>query len=278
MAEKIKTSCRVCSGKFFSAWGERDGLPLYQCDNCELVFFYPYPSQEELAAYYNDKYHEERGYGGAGEAGQLRRRMYELDIMDLEGRLGRQGRFLDVGCAEGIFLSMLDSGWEKTGIDISRQAVDRAKQKEGVKAEVKDISEMVEGYFDVIHLRGVFEHLLNPMEFVRNANAKLRDNGCLVLSNTPNIGGPVPHIFRGRFKLVIPREHVNYFSLNTMETLAKLAGFTVQGVKYPYFGSPYCSLFKDLLQIPVNYLTGKMSPPFWGNIFTVYMRKQGELS
>lgn len=248
-------------------------MPLYQCANCELVFFYPYPTREELDAHYNDKYHVVRGYGGSGEAGRLRRRMYDLDIRDLQKRLGDSGRFLDVGCAEGLFLSLLGEGWDKRGIDVSREAVDKANQYEGVVAEVKDISEMPDGYFDVIHLRGVFEHLLYPLDFVRCAERKLKAGGALVLSNTPNIGGPVPRLFRGRFKLVIPKEHVNYFSMKTMRALADSAGLKVAGVTYPYFGTPYRSLLRDLVRVPVNFFTRKESPPFWRNIFTVYFRK-----
>ncbi len=273
MVDDIQKQCRVCGHQEFSMWGNRDGLPLYQCKNCELVFFFPYPTQEELEVYYNSSYHAERGYGGSGNAGQLRKQMYELDIKDLEKKLRSYGRFLDVGCAEGVFLSMLNNRWEKCGIDISQPAVEQARQKEGIEAEVKEISEVKDNSFDVVHLRGVFEHMLDPLEFVKISNQKLKNNGFLVLSNTPNIGGLVPALFRGRFKLVIPNEHLHYFSVRTMHTLAELGGFVIKDITYPYFGSPYCSFWKDMIDIPINLVTGKMSPPFWGNIFTVYMQK-----
>lgn len=270
----IDTNCKVCGQAGFSIWGERDGLTLYQCDNCELVFFFPYPTQKELDAYYNNKYHERRGYGGDGEDGQLRRHMYLMDIEDIEKRLGTEGDFLDVGCAEGVFLSMLDKNWSKTGIDVSVEAVERANQLENVSAYVGNIDQMQDGFFDVVHLRGVFEHFLEPNIFFLSSIAKLKPNGYLVLSNTPNIGGVVPRLFRGRYKLVIPNEHVNYFSIKTINILASSVGYTIKAVCYPYWGSPYCSFVKDLLRIPVNYMTGQLSPPFWGNIFTIYLQKQ----
>ncbi|HDL20806.1 MAG TPA: class I SAM-dependent methyltransferase [Nitrospirae bacterium] len=267
------TTCRVCGEKHFSIWGRRDDQTLYQCQNCELVFFFPYPTQEELDNFYNTQYHAERGYGGGGEAGRLRRKMYELDINDLEKKLPAKGRFLDVGCAEGVFLSMLNEQWEKYGIDISAPAIMKAREKEGITAEVKDISDMEDSFFDVIHLRGVFEHFLDPIDFVLKANRKLKNNGTLVLSNTPNAGGLVPRLFRGRFKLVLPNEHLNYFSVRSMQVLSEKAGFYIKKIKYPYFGSPYCSFWKNLFEIPFNLAVGKQSPPFWGNIFTVYAQK-----
>ena len=278
MKTEIKTNCRLCQNNSFNIWGVRDNLTLYQCSNCELVFFFPYPTQEELDAFYNDQYHSERGYNGEGEAGQLRKEMYKLDIIDLEKKISVRGRFLDVGCAEGIFLSLLNQDWEKYGIDISQDAIEKASHKENVIAENKDISKMKNGFFDIIHLRGVLEHLLDPLQFVLQANLKLRENGFLVLSNTPNIDGIVPRLFRGRFKLVLPNEHVNYFSKRSMQVLLERGGFALKEITYPYFKTPYCSFVKDLIRIPVNLITGKMPPPFWGNIFTVYAQKIKELS
>ncbi len=270
----INTNCRICSQDKFSLWGVNSGQKLYQCKNCDLVFFYPYRTKEELDRLYNHTpYHEERGYGGEGNAGELRKIMYSLDILALEKTISQRGNFLDLGCAEGLFLSLLSNEWNKFGIDISIKAIEKAKKRKNIFAEVKDITDMEDNFFDVIHLRGVFEHLLFPLLLVRTAYLKLKKNGILVISNTPNIKGPVPNLFRGRFKLVIPDEHVNYFSKKTMQVLADKAGFTVIKITYPYFGTPYSSFFDDLIKIPVNLLTGKRSPPFWKNIFTLYMKK-----
>jgi len=277
MKGAIQTRCRVCDHHGFWVWGRHNGLSLYQCRNCNLVFFFPYPTKEDLDAYYNGQYHAERGYGGDGKAGQLRKKMYELDIHDLESRLGHKGRFLDVGCAEGVFLTMLSEGWEKFGIDVSGLAIEKACKQEGIKAKVKDISEMEDDFFDIVHLRGVLEHILDPLDFVKATNRKLKTNGFLVLSNTPNIGGVVPRLFRGRFNLVIPNEHIHYFSVHTMQILTRLGGFVIKSITYPYFGSPYCSFWKNMIQIPLNLVTGKMSPPFWGNIFTIYAQKVDEV-
>ena len=277
MTSEIKTTCRVCGGEKFKSWGQRDGLKLYECENCELVFFYPYPTAEELDKFYNDTYHADRDYSGESKAGTLRKQMYELDIKDLEETISGRGRFLDVGCAEGAFLSMLSPSWDRFGVDLSRTAVEKGKQrKEKMSLEAKDIADCETGFYDVVHLRGVFEHLLEPGAFVKTANEKLKKGGYLVLSNTPNSGGPIPRLFRGRYKLVLPNEHLHYFSKKTMAELMERNGFRVKKITYPYFNTPYSSFFKNLLEVPFNYLTGKQSPAFWGNIFTVYAEKVKE--
>ncbi len=265
----------MCAQSSFSKWGEKDNLTLYQCDNCGLVFFLPYPTEAELDEFYNNHYHDVRAYDGvSNKAGDQRKKMYVLDVAELESTIPVGGKFLDVGCAEGVFLTYLNSKWDKYGIDISREAAAKAAEKPGIKASAKDIADVEDNFYDVIHLRGVFEHILYPDQFFKTALKKLKTGGHLVISTTPNAAGIVPRIFRGRYKLVFPNEHVNYFSPQTIGVLAQNNNLSVSKITYPYFGTPYASFFKDLINIPVNYLTGKSSPPFYKNILTAYLKKE----
>ena len=267
--------CRVCGEIKLTKWGHRDGLDLYECDNCGLVFFLPYPTETQLEEFYNNHYHDKRGYdGGSNKAGELRKQMYALDVAELESTIPVGGKFLDVGCAEGVFLTCLGPQWEKNGIDLSREASAKAAEKPNVTASAKDIIEVEDNYYDVIHLRGVFEHILYPDKFFATAMQKLKPGGHLVISTTPNAAGPVTRLFRGRYKLVLSNEHVNYFSPRSIAALAQRHNLEVIRITYPYFGTPYCSFWKDLFSIPVNYITGQLSPPFWRNIFTAYLRRK----
>lgn len=265
--------CKICDHTSFKLWGKNETDILYQCRYCGIVFFYPYPTQEKLDIFYSDQYHKKRGYDGSTSAGVLRRKMYDKDIDELQKYvLIHQGKFLDIGCAEGIYLSLLDNSWDKYGIDVSREAVEVAEQR-GIKASTQDISEFEDVFFDVIHMRGVFEHILEPMPFLYKAYKKLKKGGYLVISNTPNISGIVPRIYREKFRLILPNEHVNYYSPETMRFLMNKIGLQIVKITYPYFGTPYCSFFKDMLKIVANKILGKESPPFWGNILSLYAKK-----
>lgn len=268
-------ACRACGETKFSPWGNRDGQQLIQCNNCDLVFFSPYPTEKQLSDFYNATYHRERGYSEDTDAGVKRAQMYALDISDLNATLPNKGDFLDVGCAEGAFLSHLNSTWRKFGTDVSTKALERAAKIPGVKT-FPNIDDIPNESFDVVHLRGVFEHLLYPNKEIARLAKKLRPGGTLVLSNTPNVGGIVPKIFRGDFKLVLPNEHVNYFSPKTIEILFQKNGLRVERIKYPYFGSPYARPVRDFFSIATNYILGKQSPPFYGNIFTIYGKRVQE--
>ena len=57
---------------------------MYICKKCELVFEYPYPSQDELKTFYNDNYHNQRDYKSLGKIGKLRKKMnfyFEIGVM-----------------------------------------------------------------------------------------------------------------------------------------------------------------------------------------------------
>ena len=268
-------SCRVCGSQTFRRWGAHEGHQMYQCLECDLTFFFPYPTENELNCFYNGAYHQQRGYSGTTLAGQLRQQMYQLDIADLERTVPGKGKILDVGCAEGLFLSKLTSaGWERYGMDVSTPAIESARRQHPHITFFDcpiDRLPVPDRFFDVVHLRGVFEHLLFPDEILKILKKKLKASGTLAISNTPNARGLCGELFRNRFKLVM-YEHVTYPSIRTIKRLFLNNDIRLIRIRYPYFGSPYAAPLKDLWGLGWNLVTGAKSPPFHGNIFTMYGR------
>ena len=76
--------CVVCDNTEFDKWCEYQKISMYICKKCELVFEYPYPSQDELKTFYNDNYHNQRDYKSLGKIGKLRKKMYELDYVSIK--------------------------------------------------------------------------------------------------------------------------------------------------------------------------------------------------
>jgi len=271
----IETKCRICNADQFKLWGQKAQQKLYQCKQCEFVFFYPYPTQEQLDDFYNQNYHNQRGYGGDTDMGKLRKEMYALDVEALELALPKKGKILDFGCAQGVFLSCLSDGWERYGFELSKTALENAVLQDEITYYNRPIDELSleDEFFDVIHLRGVYEHILHPEELIKVFYKKLKKDGCLVLSNTPNFGSIAAQLYRDRFKLVLPNEHVSNFTLKTLKVLFRDNNLKLSKVEYPYFNTPYESFPKDCLNLIRGVITKSESPPFWGNIFTVYATK-----
>ena len=265
----------VCGSNDISHWGECDGQDVLQCDWCELTFSLPYPTQADLVAKYNDPaWHTDRHYDGSETDGELRARMYYLDVTDLEKVIKPSGVFVDFGCAEGLFDLFLSDKWRSIYVyDLSKAAIKKASEKHRLLPLYSGLKALTPSTVHVIHLRGTLEHMLDPLRFIETATDRLQQGGWLVISNTPNVGSRVARIFRGKYRWILPGEHVNMFTLRTMQVMAAEAGLGIERTIYPYFGTPYAHVMRDLVSIPINLMLHRSSPPWWGDIFTVYMRK-----
>lgn len=146
----------------------------------------------------------------------------EITILN---KLGKSGRLLDVGCANGGSLRNIPAEFAPFGVEISpvlaQQANEYCKDRGGevVAADsVSGIAYFPDDYFDVILMRSYLEHEIQPLEVLKQAQGKLKDDGKVIIK-VPNYGS-INRRARGigwpgfRFP-----DHVNYF---TPETLAKM--------------------------------------------------------
>ena len=264
--------CNLCEQDETRPWGFKDGLNIVACKKCGLVYTNPRLDQQELEAYYNPSYFDDR----TQDADPQRYRMYQLEVEDMSRTIKMKGRFLDVGCANGIFLTVLPNTFEKYGIEFSEEAVEMGRQKFGLNIQIGKLSEVSyqDRYFDTIHMRAVIEHMESPRKQLEAANRLLKPDGWLIVSTTPNIGGPIGSLYRERARLVYPKEHIYYFTRGTLSQMLKKTGFTPIRWVYPYWRTPYARVAKDLADFVLNYLTGRDSPPFWHSVMTVYAKKE----
>ena len=256
-------SCELCCGCEFSPFvigrdrlhGIEGEFQLVRCSTCGLVFVNPRPDREEIKRFYPGAYGphgEARGPSHSHRLSPMRRRLYSLyynypsnnqrngillrallspvrwatvkGVIPFQG----DGRILDVGAGSGGFLaSMKALGWEPYGVDISPEAVQRAR-KLGVKmflGEVQDAS-YPDRFFDVITLRAVLEHVHHPVAVLQEVRRILQDQG-MVYIVVPNIASLNFRIF-GRFwyGLEAPR-HLYAYSPQVMDRLAERTGFRI---------------------------------------------------
>jgi SAM-dependent methyltransferase len=117
---------------------------------------------------------------------------------------GRGGAVLDVGCAYGNHLLMLnaylgkDSGVELQGVDLYDKSLGFAQSFADVvpgyancrfsRANISEGLPFADGSFDAVNLADVLEHLVTPDAALREIRRVLRPGGTLVIS-TPLKGG-----------------------------------------------------------------------------------------
>lgn len=263
--------CNLCGADEATLWGIKDDIRIVRCRHCGLVYCNPRPDNDELQRYYSDSYFTEGHYQGD----EKRQRMYEIEIDEIIENVRDRGRFLDVGCAVGKFLHTLPDNFEKWGTEFSEAAAGTGRKKFDlniITGQIRNI-ELPEKYFDIVQMRGVLEHSQDPFEDLLKINTVMKDDGVLRISQLPNIDSICGKFFRTRFNQVKPGEHLYYFTPSTIKAMLKKAGFGIMKITYPYLGTPYASLLKDMLHMVTFLLTDRESPPFFGNMMIVYANK-----
>ncbi len=237
-------------------WGMRE------CEGCELLWIDPLPDSAVLSNAYATYYtHHDRnqgmsagvfaglraatlkyflGYGSHSDRGgplleRLRhwllflvpplRDAFRSEYLGLSAE--RLGRLLDVGCGGGEFLlKMRELGWEVEGVETDPVAAGKAVRDFGLlvhSSSLQDAS-LPSGYFDVITLNHVIEHVEDPVALIRECSRLLRRGGRLVLM-TPNMQSLGHKFFKQYWRgLEFPR-HLKIFSERSLLLCTSLSGF-----------------------------------------------------
>jgi SAM-dependent methyltransferase len=208
----------------------------------------PLPTEEELEAFYRDKYYGLIAAGG--RAPEIMRQLQggaeaaaEIDwlgktlwadiraVLDalLPGEANRA--VLDIGCGPGLFLlAMREQGWQPAGVEPSEEAGKRAREAglpvfasvEACLAEKKS--------FEAATLLNVLEHVRDPLAVLRSARSALRPGGILTV-RVPNDFSSLQEIARARSGKppwwVAPPDHIHYFDFPSLEKTIESCGFQV---------------------------------------------------
>lgn len=132
---------------------------------------------------------------------------------------------LEIGCGYGRYTkAMMDSGFTNVkGIDISREQIQYAREKLGIKnVELADALEYLtsEKKYDVILLMDVLEHLelQYAITLLSKIYASLKGGGKLII-HVPNGLAPLTPPFHGDVT------HVRSYSVNSMSQILRMSGF-----------------------------------------------------
>lgn len=148
--------------------------------------------------------------------------------------LGKDDRVLDIACGNGMLgkYIMDKHGCSMYGVDISPVAIKHC-QKQGYQCRVADLEKdslpFKDSFFDVVLLSAVLEHVTDPASLIKQAYAKLRIGGRVVIL-TPNIEWIV-----NRFLFLLgkwdhrlmggTRGHISYMSKRQLERATSEAHF-----------------------------------------------------
>jgi 2-polyprenyl-3-methyl-5-hydroxy-6-metoxy-1,4-benzoquinol methylase len=181
------------------------------------------PAAEKVSEVY-DKEFFDTAYAGLESNGRKQRYVYlnfQNKLEQIEKRVGRRGKLLDVGCSFGFFLDAAQQrGWSVEGLDISAYAAEYANSRFKLPVQNAPVTEarFAPQTFDVITMWEVVEHLPRPVEALRHLSRFLADDGIMVFG-TPNVSSYLAMIQGKRWRNWEPPAHLLYFSPESMDWL-----------------------------------------------------------
>lgn len=198
-------------------------------------YVWPRPTAEELAEIYGEDYY------ASDKPAYFEKTERELEYWDGVWDLRRQiledalpvatrpRRILDVGCAGGFLLDTFRrGGWEVSGVEPSRRAVEYARERFGLDLFCGPLEEyQPEEKVDAIHASQVLEHVLDPVAFAERMSELLNPGG-VVFIESPNEFNPlqtaVAECLDKSAWWIVPRHHLNYFDYDSLSGVLAQAG------------------------------------------------------
>jgi 2-polyprenyl-3-methyl-5-hydroxy-6-metoxy-1,4-benzoquinol methylase len=151
-------------------------------------------------------------------------------------------RVLDVGCGAGSFGKVLkESGVQEVwGIEYSKDAASIASKKldKVIQGDIIDaLSELPDGYFDVIVFNDVLEHLVDPYTVLSSLKKVLNKQGMVVASipNVRHISVLKDLLWRKEWEYrdsgVLDRTHLRFFTRKSIVRMFTDAGYVCQKIE-----------------------------------------------
>ena len=221
--------CNVDDADFFI---EDEGFTAVKCKRCGLMYVNPRPEFEESKERYNDSYLTEAEEHIATIDENILRAKLDLELIK---RYKKEGRMLEIGCAEGSFLAEAKkSGYEPYGLEINKKFIEYARNKyQLANIFEQDIleSSFPERHFDIIYMRGVLCHIHDPIKELNKINKFLKDDGVFICV-TGNIGSlSIGRIRKYRnFIHLNLSQHLFHYSEDNLRTLFNKAGFRIERI------------------------------------------------
>jgi len=254
----MKFKCILCGFQNYSffltkgedfEYGVKGKFNLIKCGRCGLVSLSPTPPIKELLTFYPSSYHS-YNIPVSNLTKFLTYLNLEKEAKKFKELIGRNGKILDVGCADGRHFDILKrfGKWQFVGIDFNDEIVCKG-QKAGreIYSTTLEKFNYPEQSFDLIIMDHLLEHVVNPVETLHCACRLLKKDG-YILGAIPNINS-LDRIFFGRYwgGYHFPR-HLWHFTPETLSVVLLKTGFKLKKINYELHTGHWALSIQNFLQ------------------------------
>jgi len=236
--KKEQINCPICDYKEFEVLANSDryamGVQTVICNNCSMIYINPRPTELEMNNFYKNHY---RSFYEAIEIptetyinnGPFKSRARFVKKV-LKEYLKKSKTVLDVGCAEGTLLSMIESDYPNIhtqGIEPSLGFGEYAKQNLKGNVFIGSYQDFIKTLgnteYDIVTSTHVLEHILNPKQYLLGLKKMMHIDSILYVE--------VPNIMNDKVNGLgaVHLGHVLSFDIQTLERLLNVCGFEVLG-------------------------------------------------
>lgn len=255
------TQCYVCNSEKVFFFKKVNGISVYKCKACKLIWVGDAINEEKLKAFYSNDYYTNFYVKRTGFRNYLsNEKIHRTNARNNINIINRVKnidslKVLDIGCACGFYIDEMEKlkKCDVYGVEFSKWAIQYAREKLGLKniffQERHKHFDFKNNFFDIVFLFGTIEHIINPREMLAEVYRILKPEGLLMIT-TLDTKSLIP------FYLIKPPEHLYYFNHNNLPILLKDTGFKTL-INKPYFFYYYIfQIFHVLSNLPfLSFLT-----------------------
>ena len=220
-----------------------------ECLNCGLLYTMPRPSKDKIGEYYkSEEYysHQENKKGFIPKVYEAVKKINLKHKYKLASNGLKVGKVLDVGCGVGDFLHTAEMhGWECTGVEPSEDAkVIAQKRMNGKIISSEDLENIPEGFFDLITMWHVLEHVDDLRWQVEQLRRLVKPKGRVVIA-LPNYKSYDGQYYKELWAAYDVPRHLNHFNKTTLTKIFKASGMELVKIDKLRWDAYYISYMSE---------------------------------
>ena len=281
--DKPLNACPLCGfGEIHEYDNDYRKRKIFRCRVCQIKFMNPQYTDEYLDHMYSHYIDLERTNQPNNIAHKI---ASKTDDFQLISRYAHPGRFLAVGCGDGVELEIAaQRGWIVEGYDVNARTTAAVARRTGAKIYTGNFFalDLPADTYDCVYLDQVLEHPKNPADYLAESQRLLKTGGLLYVG-CPNIMSMACQYKTILGKLNLKRSnrgrhydtfhHLFYYTPSVLNRiLQRQFGFQVLSVEgTPLTGARHYRRGQRWYDPPLNYVRRKI--PALESTFRILARK-----